>query len=46
MRIRDTPGHVRWCSLRAYFLALLFAGYRQKVPFIVGVAVRIAVQIC
>jgi hypothetical protein len=34
---------VRWGSLRAYFLAVLFAVYRQIVLFIVGLAARIAV---
>ena len=37
---------VRRCSPRAYFLAVLFAVYRQRVVSIVGVAVRIAVQTC
>ncbi len=37
---------VRWRSLRAYFLAVLFTVYRQRVLFIVGVAERIAVQTC
>ena len=37
---------IRQCSLRACFLALLFAVYRQIVLSIVNVAVRIAVQTC
>ncbi len=40
-QIRDAPGLVCWCTLRAYFLALLFAVYRQILLYIVGVAVRI-----